>query len=90
MKFPIIATVATVALLASWAAFAQTSDRPGGVFKDLQDTAPARPVVPTGPPAVAQNTTVPTAAQCAAGYQQGMSWTREEFAKACAKPNTGN
>jgi len=85
MKF---LTAVTIVLLTSGAAFAQTSDRPGGIFKDLQDSAPSRPVAPAGPAAVAQNT-MPTSAQCAAGYQQGMSWTREEFVKACAKPNAG-
>lgn len=88
MKFLTVATLATVALLSSGSAFAQGTDRPG-VFKDLQQTAPSRPEVPAGAATVAQNM-VPTAAQCAAGYQEGMSWTREEFAKACAKPTTGN
>lgn len=40
--------------------------------------------------AIAQTTAAPpppvgpTAAQCQAGYKQGMEWTREAFTKACA------
>ena len=42
----------------------------------------------TGGRAVAQSpATAPTAAQCTAGYQSGMSWTREEFMRACAQMN---
>lgn len=48
------------------------------------DTGARSPGASTGSTSVVQNPT-PTAAQCAAGYQTGMNWTREEFVKACAE-----
>ena len=32
----------------------------------------------------------PTQAQCTAGWQEGMAWTRDDFMKACAKFKSTN
>ncbi len=83
MKFLTVTTLAM--MLCSGAAFAQSS-----VPDPLKpDTGARAPMVAPGtgtaaPTAVAQDT-MPTAAQCAAGYKTGMPWTREEFAKTCAQ-----
>ena len=34
-----------------------------------------------------QQTNAPTLAQCTAGWQSGMSWTRDEFLRACTLIN---
>ncbi len=40
-----------------------------------------------GAPKNGEQSTMPTPAQCTAGYQQGMTWTRDEFTRACAQIN---
>ncbi len=87
MKFLTVATIAM--LLSSGAAFAQTAvpdpfKPDGGARAPTVTPGPG----PSNPSAVAQNA-MPTAAQCTAGYQSGMSWTRDEFMKACAQMKGG-
>lgn len=76
-------------LLSTGAAFAQTSTS-DPLKPDTGGLAPtAAPGTGSNAGVVAQNT-LPTPAQCTAGYQAGMSWTRDEFLKACAqKKDTG-
>lgn len=51
-----------------------------------QSTMPANPSQPSpATPTQATPATAPTEAQCKAGYQDGMAWTRDDFTKACAK-----
>ena len=87
MKYLTITTIAL--LLSSGAVFAQTPV-PDPFKPDTGARAPTVTPGPGGmnPSTVAQNA-MPTTAQCTAGYQSGMSWSLDEFMKACAQIKGG-
>ena len=75
--------VTTLALLLSCGAAFGQIPVPDPLKPDTGARAPKSE--PATGPSPATQTSPPTAAQCAAGYQVGMSWTRDEFLKACSQ-----